>query len=157
DPVHDLRALTNHPKEAANVDEKDEVRLPSTWWTPRAGYHPVSVAQALAGPGPGTGPATGLWTVTRAKTQGVTPGFFLKDAAGTRFILKFDPPGNEEMATSADAISCVLYWACGYNVPDNTITFFHPESLAIAKGATYVDARGIKRPMSQEFLTHILA
>ena len=157
DPVHDLRALTGHPKEAANVDERDEVRLPSTWWQPRAGYRPVSVAQMLAGPGPGTGPAPGTWTVTRAKTQGVTPGFFIKDAAGARFILKFDPPGNPEMATSADAISCVLYWAAGYNVPDNTITFFRPEDLVIAQGATYVDERGIKRPMSPEFLTHLLS
>ena len=157
DPVHDLRTITNHPKEAANVDAQDEVRLPSTWWTPRAGYHPISVEQMLAGPGLGTGPAPGVWAVTRAKTQGVTPGFFIKDAQGSRFILKFDPPGNAEMATSADAISCVLYWAAGYNVPDNTIAFFRPESLTIAKGATYVDERGIKRPMSAEFLTRVLA
>ncbi len=156
DPVHDLRFLTGHPKEAANVDEHDQVRLPSTWWQPRAGYQPVSVEQMLAGPGPGTGPASGKWTVTRAKTQGVTPGFFIKDAEGTRFILKFDPPSNPEMATSADAISCVLFWAAGYNVPDNTITFFRPEDLSIGKGATYVDERGIKKPMTEEFLHKLL-
>ncbi|NOT34084.1 MAG: hypothetical protein HOP12_07935, partial [Candidatus Eisenbacteria bacterium] len=107
--------------------------------------------------GPGTGPAAGPWTVTRAKTQGVTPGFFIQDAKGDRFIIKFDPPAYQEMATSADAIACVLYWACGYNVPDNTVAFFRPEDLRIGEGANYVDERGHKRPMSQEFLDGLLA
>ncbi|MEO5616882.1 MAG: hypothetical protein ABIS67_03850, partial [Candidatus Eisenbacteria bacterium] len=157
DPVHVLRKISARPKEAANVDERDQVRLPSTWWQPRAGFRRVTVEQMLTGPGPGTGPAPGVWTVTRAKTQGVTPGFFIKDTSGARFIIKFDPPANQEMATSADAISCVLYWACGYNVPDNTVAFFRPEDLRIADGANYVNERGQKRPMSQEFLTDLLA
>jgi hypothetical protein len=157
DPVHVLRKISGRPKEAANVDEQDQTRLPSTWWQPRAGYREVSVEQMLAGPGPGTGPSMEAWTVTRAKTQGVTPGFFIKDSNGTRFIIKFDPPAYQEMATSADAISCVLYWLAGYNVPDNTVTFFHPESLRIAKDASYVDERGHKRPMSQAFLDGLIA
>ncbi len=157
DPVHVLRKIARRPKEAANVDEQDQVRLPSTWWQPRAGFREVTVEQMLAGPGPGTGPAPGPWTVTRAKTQGVTPGFFIRDAHGDRFIIKFDPPAFQEMATSADAISCVLYWACGYNVPDNTVEFFRPEDLRIAPDATVVDERGTKRPMSQAFLDGLLA
>jgi len=157
DPVHVLRKISGRKKEAANVDEQDQVRLPSTWWQPRAGFREVTVEQMLAGPGPGTGPAPGIWTVTRAKTQGVTPGFFIKDAAGARFIVKFDPPAYQEMATSADAIANVLYWACGYNVPDNTVEYFRPEDLRIADDATYVDERGIKRPMSQEFLDGLLS
>ena len=157
DPVHVLRKISGRPKEAANVDEHDQVRMPSTWWQPRAGYREVTVEQMLAGPGPGTGPAEGAWTVTRAKTQGVTPGFFIKDSKNTRFIIKFDPPAYQEMATSADAISCLLYWLAGYNVPDNTVVFFRPENLQIAKDATYVDERGIKRPMPQSFLDGLLA
>jgi len=113
----------------------------------------------LHGPEPGgpLGPLAGTWTVTRAKTQGVTPGFFIKDPAGKRFIIKFDPPSCPEMATGADVVSSYLFWAAGYNVPSNTIVYFHAESLRVAPDAVYTDDRGRKRPMTQEFVTHLLS
>jgi hypothetical protein len=156
DPALGLRRLAGRPREAANVDERDEVRLPSTWWQPRLGFREVPVARMLAGPGPGSGPAPGTWTVTRAKTQGVTPGFFIRDPAGARFILKFDPPDHPEMATGAEAVATLLYWAAGYNVPDNAVVFFHPDSLAIADDAAFTDPFGRRRPMSRAFLGRIL-
>ncbi len=156
DPARLARRIAGLPREAANVDERDDVRLPSTWWQPRAGFKEISVERLLSGPGPGTGPAPGRWEVTRAKTQGVTPGFFVRDARGERFILKFDPPKFPEMATGADVVASYLYWAAGYNVPDNAIVYFRPESLAVADGATYVDALGRKRPISQEFFNDVL-
>jgi hypothetical protein len=156
DPALGIRKLTGNPREAANVDERDQVRLPSTWWQPRLGFREVSVAQMLSGPGPGTGPAPGPWSVTRAKTQGVTPGFFVQDSNGDRFILKFDPPAYPEMATGAEVVATHLYWAAGYNVPDNAIVFFRPESLRIADGATYSDPLGRKQPLPREFLDRIL-
>ena len=69
------RKLAGNPREAANVDDSDQVRLPSTWWQPRIGFRAVSVEQMLKGPGPGRGPAPGPWTVTKAKSAGVSPGF----------------------------------------------------------------------------------
>src|SRR5207249_12308743 len=63
-----VRKVTGHPREAANVDENDQVRLPSTWWQPRIGFRPVTVAQMMRGPGPGRGPAPGPWTVTKTKS-----------------------------------------------------------------------------------------
>jgi len=156
DPALGVRKLLRRPREAANVDSADQVRLPSTWWQPRLGFRPVPVAQMLRGPGPGTGPAPGAWTVTRAKTQGVTPGFFIRDAAGDRFILKFDPPDHPEMATGAEAVATCLFWAAGYNVPDNAVVFFRPESLVIAGDAVFVDPFGAKRPMTRDFLERML-
>ncbi len=156
DPSRWVRRLAGNPREAMNVDEADQVRLPSTWWRPRAGHHPVSVEQMLRGPGPGTGPAPGRWTVTRAKTQGVTPGFFIKDARGDRFIVKFDPPGYPEMATGADVVSSYLFWAAGYNVPDNCIVHFRAESLEIAPDAVATDELGRKAPMTPAFLERLL-
>src|SRR5690349_18601985 len=35
------RKATGSPREAANVDDQDQVRLPSTWWQPRIGFRPV--------------------------------------------------------------------------------------------------------------------
>src|SRR6185436_7530659 len=96
------RLVTRRPREAFNVDPNDQVRLPSTWWTPRLGFRTVTVEQMLAGPGGGKGPAPGRWTLKSAKTQGVTPGFNIKDSAGDRFVIKFDPPGNPELGSGAD-------------------------------------------------------
>lgn len=152
----EVRRLSGNPRQAANVDADDQVRLPSTWWTPRLGFRPVTVAQALKGPGPGTGPAPGKLAVLRAKTQGVTPGFFVKDAAGDRFLLKFDPPGLEEMATGADAVGAYLYWAAGYNVADNAVYTFTADDLEISSEASVEDAKGKRRPMDRTDLSRIL-
>jgi len=156
DPSLWVRKATGNPREAVNVDANGQVRLPSTWWQPRAGFRPVGVAQMLQGPGSSAGPAPGRWTVTRAKTQGVTPGFFIKDAAGTRFIVKFDPPSCPEMATGADVVSSYLFWAAGYNVPANAIAYFRAESLLIAPDAVAIDEKGRKVPMGREFLERLL-
>ena len=151
------RKLTGHPREAANVDESDQVRLPSTWWQPRLGFRPVTPEQMMAGPGPGTGPAAGRWTVTHSKSGGVTYGFQIKDPDGTRFLVKFDPPGHAELASACDVIGSHLFWAAGYNVPDNTIAYFRVEDLDIATDATYADARGHKQPITMDYVRQILA
>jgi hypothetical protein len=156
DPALGIRKLARRPREAANVDSSDRVRLPSTWWQPRLGFREVTVEQMLRGPGPGSGPAPGRWTVTRAKTQGVTPGFFIQDAEGARFIVKFDEPDDLEMATSADIVSCYLFWAAGYNVPDDAIAFFRPESLDVSPSAKLTDALGRKRAMTREDVARLL-
>jgi hypothetical protein len=157
DPSRWVRRLSGSRREALNVDARDQVRLPSTWWQPRVGYRPVSVDDMLHGPGSGTGPAPGRWTVTRGKTQGVTPGFFIKDAEGASFIIKFDPPDYLEMATGADVVCSYLYWAAGYNVPDNSIVSFRAEDLDVAPTATVTDQLGRKKPMTREYFDTIIA
>ena len=151
-----IRRIGNAPREAANVDADDQVRMPSTWWTPRAGFRPVPVEQMLKGPGDGSGPATGRWTVTKAKTQGVTPGFQIKDAKGRRFIVKFDAPNFPELASGADVVGTYLFWAAGYNTPDNTICYFRAESLDIDPEATFKDAIGNEKKFDQKHLDGLL-
>lgn len=155
DPSLWVRRLTGAQREAANVDGNDQVRLPSTWWTPRMGHRPVSVAAMLAGPGPGTGPAPGPWKLVRGKTEGVSKGFQMIDAEGQRFAIKFDPPAWPELATSADVVSARLYWAAGFNVPDNTIETFRREDLVIEEGATY-EVAGRRYPIDQAFVDRLL-
>jgi hypothetical protein len=151
-----VRRLGGNPRQAANVDSADQVRLPSTWWTPRLGFRPVTVEQMLHGPGPGTGPAPGTLVVERAKSQGVTPGFFVTDSTGASFLLKFDPPELAEMATGADAVAANLYWAAGYNVPDNAVYTFTAEDLELSSKATVVDAKGNRRLMDRADLMRML-
>jgi hypothetical protein len=151
------RKATANPREAANVDDQDQVRLPSTWWQPRIGFRPVSIEQMLAGPGSGAGPAPGRWEVSHSKDQGVTPGFQVKDSKGRKYLVKFDAPGFPDLATSAEVIGSRLFWAAGYNVPDDAISYFRPESLDIAADATYTDAHGRKHPMTPAYLTQLLS
>ncbi|HYM82103.1 MAG TPA: hypothetical protein VEY91_11935 [Candidatus Limnocylindria bacterium] len=156
DPALLLRKVVGRPRQAANVGENDQVRLPSTWWQPRIGFRPVTVEQMMKGPGSSAGPAPGKWTVTKAKTQGVTPGFQIEDSKGDRFIIKFDPTTFPELTTSVDVIGSHLFWAAGYNVPHNTIATFKAEDLALDKDATFTDALGKKQPMTPEYLTQLL-
>jgi hypothetical protein len=149
------RRLGGSRREAANLDAQDRVRLPSTWWQPRIGFKPVSVEDMLAGAGPGTGPARGPWTVIAAKVEGVSKGFTVKDSSGARFAIKFDVPNCSELATSADVVASKLYWAAGYNVPDNTIAFFRREDLEIASDATH-KVRGKKLPITSAFVDELL-
>lgn len=151
------RRATGHVREAANVDAADQVRLPSTWWQPRVGFRTVTPEQMLHGPGPGTGPAGRHWTVTHTKVHGVTPGFQIKDEEGQAFLLKFDPPDWPEMSSGAAVIGAKLFWAAGYNVPDDAIAVFSLDDLSIAKGATYTDGRRRKHPMTRAYLEKILA
>lgn len=155
DPSRLVRKLTGNPREAVNVDHQDRVRLPSTWWQPRLGYKPMSTEDLLTGPGPGTGPAPGKWTVTKSKTGGVSKGFQMKDAKGDRFAIKFDPEDFPELSSSADVVVSKIYWAAGYNVPDNSIAYFRREDLEIGKDATHTLA-GKKVPITQEFIDSLL-
>jgi len=154
DPVRLVRRVTGR-REAENVDAADRVQLPSTWWQPRVGYKPVSVAAMLTGPGPGTGPAPGPWTIVKAKTEGVSRGFEMKDATGQRFAVKFDPPNFPELGSAADVICSHLFWAAGYNVPDNTIAWFRREDLRIGKDAKHL-ADGRDVPITEPYLYELL-
>src|SRR5204862_2612537 len=139
DPSRWVHQVTGR-SEAANVDEQDRVRLPSTWWQPRVGFVPVSVEQMLAGPGPGTGPSRDTkWKGGGLKTEGVSLGFRIKDATGTTFQLKFDPTGYPELASGADVVTTYLMWGAGYNVPDNAIVNFRLDDLEIPKDAQFED------------------
>jgi hypothetical protein len=151
------RKASGHPREAANVDDQDQVRLPSTWWQPRVGFRPVTAKQVATGAGTGTGPAPGRLTVWRTKDQGVTPGFQVKDSKGDKFVLKFDPLGFPDLATSAAVIGARLFWAAGYNVPDDAIAYFRIEDLDIDSTATYTDTRGRKQPITRAYLEKILS
>jgi len=157
DPALAARNLTRQRRQAENVDAADQVRLPSTWWQPRLGFRPVSVDQMLrAGEGAG-GPAGAHWTITKAKTEGVTPGFQIEDERGSKFFVKFDSQAAPELGTSVDVIGSHLFWAAGYNVPENHIAFFRPESLRIGKDATYTDEKGHHHAFTQDYLDHLLS
>jgi hypothetical protein len=139
DPVNAVRAVIRKRRPAANVDGNDQVRLPSTWWTPRVGFRPVTPEDMLAGTGGDDAPAAGKWTIVKTKDEGVTPGFQMTDAKGVKWAVKLDPIAEPEMASAADVIGSKLMWAAGYNVPTNVAVTFARQDLVIKKGLTYRD------------------
>lgn len=129
----------------------------SAWFTNRHGTTAMTIAELVRGAGNENAPDTcGLLTVVAAKTEGVMPGFTMKDSKGRKFMVKFDPVTNPEMATAADVISDKFFYALGYNVPEDHIFTFAREQLVVAPDATIKDARGKRRPMTGRDVTDIL-
>ncbi len=142
---------------AANVNALDEVPN-STWFTNRIGLFPLAPADAARGPGDGVGPdPTAPWTVVSAKTEGVTPGFTVRDARGRRFLIKFDPPGYLGTTSTAHVISNRVLFAAGFNVPEDGVVTFHREQLRVGPDVTRRLADGSERPMTEADLDTILA
>ena len=142
---------------AGGVNTLGEV-LDSAWFTNRIAAHPMSVADVRKGAGEGNGPSMeGPWTIVGAKTQGVTPGFRIRDSRGHNYLLKFDPLKYPEMATGADIIGSHLFHALGYNVPENYLVVFDEDKLVLGDDVKVTDAQGEKRPMSRRDVTAALA
>jgi len=145
-----IRKLAGAPYEALNVDNFDEVPN-STWFTNRNGREPMSLAAIRRGPNRASGPDTnGLWTVTALKSVGVTPGMTIVDAAGDVYILKFDPPRYPGLPSGAEVVSARLFYAAGYNVPENGVTYLDPALLVPSPDAVVtVQTDDYRNPMSR--------
>jgi hypothetical protein len=141
------------PYPAQNVNTLGEV-LDSAWYTNRPAF---SHSEFLRSPGNSNPPhAGGPWEIVRAKTQGVSPGFEIRDARGRRYVMKFDPLTNPEMATAADVVTAKLLWALGYNVPENYIVEFPRSQLRVSKTTKFTDAFGRRRAMTEKDVGEIL-
>lgn len=142
-------------READNVNAIDEVPN-SSWYTNRNYLYPMSRAELRRGPGEARPDASAPWEVVAGKFEGGTAGFTIEDAAGDRYLLKFDSDGNKEMGSSSEVIATKVLHAAGYNVPRNSIVYFHPSSLTIGPRTTVPDGAGGKRPMTPRDLAKIL-
>lgn len=146
------------PGEALNVNALDEVPN-SSWFQNRIGRHPLTPEEAARGSCTGLplDPRRGPWLVTAAKTEGVTPGFFIKAPDGHRYLLKFDGPVRPQRASAADAIGAKIYHAAGYFAPCNEVVYFRRDLLRIAPGATAKDAAGHKAPLTGAHVDQVLS
>ncbi|HEX4948362.1 MAG TPA: hypothetical protein VFZ34_16935 [Blastocatellia bacterium] len=154
-PFTKLPSFGRKPVDAYNVNTLDEVPN-SSWFTNRNGVRRMSTAEIKRGPNETDGPAPGPLTVVKGKTNGITPGFQIKDSRGDLYLLKFDPIGYLEMASAAEAISTRLFYAIGYNVPQNTIYRFRRDQLKLDPKATFTDNLGKKRQMTEADVSAIL-
>ncbi len=65
---------------------------------------------------------SGPISIIKAKAEGVSPGFVMKDAKGEVYFVKFDIKGFPQLNTAAEVISTKFVYACGYNTPENYLS-----------------------------------
>ncbi len=151
-----LDAGDRSDRRAMNVNTVDHVPN-SSWYTQRLGTAEVlSVQDVIRGPYHGQPPQPGPWTIVGAKSEGISPGMTVRDSTGTLYFVKFDPPSNPEMASGAEVISTRLFWALGYNVPENYLASFRPEDLTIAPDTQLTDDFGRRRDMNEDDVAALL-
>jgi hypothetical protein len=156
-PVQMAEGFDPGEGEALNVTHHDDV-VSSAWWERRLGYRRISPAELAIGPAPADeAPAdSGPLTVKAAKTEGVTPGFTLKDARGNTYIVKFDPLNLAHLQSAAGVISNRLMWGAGYHVPSDYVFVFDADRLVVDEEAT-IEENGQERPLTMEDVRTMLA
>jgi hypothetical protein len=132
---------------AQNINTIDEVP-DSSWFTNRILARPVSIEEAVRGATNGTGPTSGKWTVTQAKTEGDAPGFTVRDSTGETWFLAFDPKSNPEGATAAAVVASRIFWTLGYFQAEYYIAEMRKEQLVVDREASFTPPSGKKRPMT---------
>jgi hypothetical protein len=153
----ELQSRAGRPIPAQGVNTLGEVP-DSAWYTNRHYRRPMSLEELVRGAGDQRPPAQDApWKIVAAKNEGVTPGFTIVDARGRRYVVKFDPQSNPEMASAADVISSKFFHALGYHVPENHIVRFERRQLAIGDRTMVTGRDGKKRPMTSADLDEILA
>ena len=117
----------------------------------------MTAAEVATGTGyAATGPPAGQWTLASGKSDGVTPGFTILDAAGDRWFIKFDPPKWREMASGAEVVVTKLFHALGYHVPENYVTRLTRENLVVDERSTHHGRRRRRTPLTDQRLDRLL-
>jgi hypothetical protein len=156
-PPRALRSWVGNKVEAYNPTAEDDVAN-SSWFTHRNGDRRMTAAEVARGPVHGVPPDTsGLWTVIGAKVRGITPGYLIRDAAGERYLIKFDPPGYDELMTAAEAITSRLFFAAGYDVPAVYIVELDPAMARADESLAFEDRLGRVHPIGDGDLQEMLA
>ena len=156
EPVKAQKKSENPPPSEA-VNTLGEVP-DSAWFTNRIGSRPMSLEELARGPGDSRAPSmTGPWTVLSGKNEGITPGLVIRDSAGRRYFLKFDPKTNPGMASAADVLGSKFFYDLGYNTPENYIVTFARAQLALGGESKYRDPRGHDRRMAERDIDDVLS
>jgi hypothetical protein len=142
-------------EEAENINALDEVP-DSSWFTNRHAMSRLNEAALAAGPGGAAPSTTGPWTIVAGKAAGISKGFTMKDAHGTRYALKFDPKEWPGLGSNADIIGSRVLYAAGYFVPSYGVVAFDPALLKIAPDAKTKGKYNKKRPFTPDDLKAIL-
>jgi len=141
---------------AKNINTVDEVP-DGPFYVNRAGRMPLTPAVVARAANTSDGPATGKWTVVSAKSDGITPGFTIRDSANQLWFVKFDPPGWRGMATGSEVVAAKLFWAAGYHTAEYHIGQLNPSNLVIGKDTRITPPGEMARAMQQRDVAWLLS
>jgi len=141
---------------AKNINTVDEVP-DGPYFVNRAGRMPLSPAIVARAANTSNGPAPGRWTIASAKSDGITPGFTIRDAADQLWFVKFDPPGWRAMATGSEIVAAKLFWAAGYHTAEYHIGQLVPSNLVIGTDTRITPPGEMPRPMHQGDIAWLLS
>lgn len=142
-------------RRAQNLNTVDEV-ADGDWFTNRAGLRPLTPEEVAQASNTSDGPQQDQWIIVSGKTDGVTPGFTIKDMSGRVWYLKFDPPGWRGMATGTEVVIAKLFWALGYHTAEYYISQLRREDLVIDKSTMITPPSGRKRTMRDSDIDSLL-
>lgn len=128
----------------------------NAWFTNRHGRTRMTRDALKQGPGNENAPQP-PFVIVGAKTEGITPGFTMKDARGRTYFVKPDPISNPELSTGADVIGAKFFHAIGYNTPQNYVVRIRKSEWTIDKGARIKLNDQISRELATKDLLEILA
>lgn len=157
-----LENLFTHPgddvlgQRAKNLNTIDEVP-DGAFFVNRAGKMNLTPEIVARAANTTSGPAAGPWTVVSAKSDGVTPGFTIRDSEKTLWFVKFDPPGFRAMATGSEIVASKLFWAAGYHTTEYYIAKLQPENLVIGADTKITPMGQRQRAMRQSDIMWLLS
>lgn len=151
-----IRKIFKNPLRSANVNVFDEVP-DSAFFVNRHARQRMSISELRRGALENDGPdLTNGVVITKGKTEGFHPGFFVNDSRGDKYLFKFDSAEGMELATGAEAVASRIYHALGYYVPQYTVEFFSSEQVRVGEGAVLRDKTGFLKPFTPEKLEESL-
>jgi hypothetical protein len=139
---------------AEDVNALDEVPC-STWYCARHHLRPMTLDELTEG-APVIAPRPPL-TILKGKDMGVASGFQVRDAAGRKFMLKFDIARHLGLANSGEMIGSRVFHAAGYNVPGAISLDLADADLRVGPGATALIFPVQKRPITEAILKDTLS
>lgn len=145
--------LGQRAKDINTVDEVPD----GPYFVNRAGRMALTPEIVARASNTGTGPAPGKWTIVEGKSDGVTPGFTIRDSAKQLWFVKFDPPGWRAMATGSEIVAAKLFWAVGYHTAEYHIGRLETSNLELSKDSKIEPPGEMKRQMTQGDIAWLLA
>ena len=141
---------------ARGINTLDEV-MDGPWFVNRHGSRRMSRDELLRGPGADAPPIlTDPLQVLVAKRAGLRPGLLVADARGNSYLLRFDAPGYEELATGAEMVTSRILYGLGYHVGESYIVRFRREQIVVSEAGQVVSTGGHTRKLTDTDIDQFL-
>ena len=133
---------------ALGVNTLGEV-MDGAWFVNRHATRRLTREELVRGPGNADPPLlSDPLQVLVVKPAGLRPGLLVADARNV-YLLRFDPPGFEELATGAEMVASRFFYALGYHVGENYIVRLNRRQLVASEAGQAVSDAGRTRALTE--------